>query len=119
MIIVKNNYIFLLLLSAFFYAIPFFLSYHFWWLIFLFPVPLLYLQNLSFIHGYVWGCVVFALHLSGGIYLLANMAGESWVVGLMIGIAMVLYQALVPAFLFWGVTQLIIIFSVESPIARL
>jgi apolipoprotein N-acyltransferase len=111
-----------LFLSAIVYVIPFWLSYHFWWLIFLFPIPLLYIirtQNLSFMHGYIWGCIVFALHLSGGIYLVADMAGESWPVGLILGIVMVLYQALVPAFLFWCTTRVITVFSITSPIARL
>jgi hypothetical protein len=111
-----------LFLSAICYTVPFFLSHHFWWLVFLFPVPLLYLtrtHNLSFIHGYVWGCAVFALHLSGGIYLIAHMAGNAWPVGVAMGIAMILYQALIPAFLFWGVTQFIIFFSIHNPILRL
>src|SRR5579862_182148 len=113
---------FLLITSAVLYALPFLLSDYCWWLIFLFPIPLLYIirtQNLSFMHGYIWGCIVFALHLSGGIYLVADMAGESWPVGLILGIAMVLYQALVPAFLFWCTTRVITVFSITSPIARL
>src|SRR5260221_9477975 len=111
-----------LFLSVILYAIPFIMSDHLWWLIFLFPVPLLYLirnQNVSFVHGYVWGCMVFALHLSGGIYLVACMAGNEWPVGIALGIAMVLYQALVPAFLFWCITKIIILLSVQSPLLRL
>jgi len=117
----KKKY-WLLLIFAAFYALPFLLDDHFWWLIFIFPVPLLYLtrtQNLSFKDGYLWGCAVFALHLSGGIYLVASMADQSWPVGLMLGIAMVLYQALIPAFLFWCTTQVITFFSITSPIIRL
>src|SRR5579863_5418484 len=113
---------FLLMTSAVLYALPFLWSDYFWWLIFLFPVPLLYVThrvNFSFIHGYVWGCIVFALHLSGGIYLIARMAGNAWPVGVAMGIAMVLYQALVPAFLFWSVTQFIIFFSIHNSILRL
>lgn len=112
----------LLILSAVLYALPFLLSDYCWSLIFIFPIPLLYVANkahFSFIHGYVWGCAVFALHLVGGIYLIADMAGELWVVGCMFGVAMVLYQALVPAFLFWGVTKLITLFSIRKPLVRL
>ncbi len=111
-----------LFLSAFLYAVPFLLSQQLWWLIFIFPVPLLYVtrtQNVSFIHGYLWGCIVFALHLSGGIYLITCMAGNAWLVGFVLGIAMVLFQALVPAFLFWSITKLADFFSIHNAIARL
>jgi hypothetical protein len=111
-----------LFLSAILYALPFFLSHHFWWLIFLFPVLLLYTTrkiNFSFIHGYVWGCAVFTLHTFGWIYLIATMAGESWAVGLMLGIALILYQALFPAFLFFCVTKIVTSFSIHNAIARL
>lgn len=118
----KNMRWFLLIFSGILYAIPFLLSDHFWWLIFTFPIPLLYVTRmvtLSFIHGYVWGCVVFALHLSGGIHVIASMAHESWPIGVAIGIAMILYQALYPALLFWSVAQIISIFSVQSLVVRL
>lgn len=113
---------FLLLLSAIFYTVPFFISHHFWWLIFLFPVPLLYrtrTQNVSFMHGFLWGCAVFTLHTIGWIYLIANMAGESWTIGLVLGVAMILYQALFPAFLFWSTTKTITFFSIHNAIACL
>ena len=102
-----------LFLSAVLYSVPFILSHHVWWLIFLFPVPLLYAANkvnFSFKDGYLWGCAVFTLHTLGWIYLIANMAGESWPIGLMLGIAMILYQALLPAFLFLGVTKIVTFF---------
>jgi hypothetical protein len=113
---------FLLLISAVLYALPFLLSEHLWWLVFVFPIPLLYVTrtvNLSFIHGYAWGCVTFALHLSGGICVIANMAHESWLIGVALGVVMVLYQALVPAFLFLCAAQIVDIFSVRLPILRL
>jgi hypothetical protein len=119
---INNECWLLLVISTFLYAIPFILSDQFWWLIFLFPVPLLYLtrtRNLSSIHGYVWGCIVFALHMSGGIYLVACMAGDAWPVGLALGIAMVLYQALIPAFLFWSVIKITSFFSIHNQITRL
>ncbi len=111
----------LLVLSATLYALPFLLSDHLWWLIFVFPIPLLYTtctHNISFIHGYVWGCITFALHLSGGMYVIVHMAHDAWPIGVALGIAMVLYQALFPAFLLWCVAHTVHILSVKSPIAR-
>jgi apolipoprotein N-acyltransferase len=110
----KKQYWALLVLSAILYAIPFLWSNQLWWLIFMFPIPLLYIvrtENLSFIHGYVWGLVVFALHLSAGICIIARLAGDSWPVGLLLGTGMVLYQALCPALLFFGATKIIGFFS--------
>jgi hypothetical protein len=112
----------LLFLSATFYAIPFLLPSFFWWLIFIFPVPLLYLTkhyDLSFVHGYVWGLAVFALHLSGGITILMEMAGSYWIIGFLMGMMMVLYQALVPALLLWCATNSVRFFAIHSCIIRL
>ena len=103
-----KNYWFLLLFSAFLYPLPFLFSNYLWWLVFFFPVPLLYItctENLSFIHGYVWGIITFSLHLSGGIYVIASMAYKAWPVGVMLGIIMVLYQALSAGILFLCVTK--------------
>lgn len=105
----KKRYWALLVFSASLYAIPFLWSKQLWWLIFIFPIPLLYIvctENLSFIHGYVWGLIVFSLHLSGGIFIIARLAGDSWPVGLLLGIGMLLYQALYPALLFYGATKI-------------
>ena len=113
---------FLLCLSALLYALPFLFTHYLWWLIFFFPIPLLYLvrtDNLSFVHGYIWGIVVFALHLSGGMCVIADMAGKSWPVGLLLGIIMVLYQALSIALLFWCVTKIAQFCAIKSPIIRL
>src|SRR5271155_794957 len=95
--IMKENYWFLLFLSALLYALPFLLSEYVWWMVFFFPVPLLYItrrENLSFFHGYVWAVGVFFLHLSGGICVIASLAGKAWWVGIFIGVVVVLYQAL-------------------------
>ena len=113
---------FLLYLSALLYALPFLFTCYLWWLIFFFPIPLLYLVrtiNLSFVHGYIWGVVVFALHLSGGICVIADMAGTSWPVGLLLGIIMVLYQALSIALLFWCAAKIAQYFAIRSLISRL
>ncbi len=106
----KKKYWALLVFSAILYGIPFLWSNQLWWLIFIFPIPLLYIacsENLTFIHGYVWGLIVFSLHLSGGIYIITRLAGDSWPVGLLLGIAMVLYQALCPALLFFGAAKIV------------
>src|SRR5579871_1250291 len=117
----KSPYIFLFL-SAILYALPFFFSAQLWWLIFLFPIPLLHAACryiVSFKEVYAWGILVFGLHLSAGICIVADLAGDWWWIGFLIGIAMVLYQAVMPAFLF-GCTHMIIqCSSITSPIIRL
>src|SRR4030095_8317071 len=75
--------------------------------------------NLSFVHGYIWGVVAFVLHLSGGICVIADMAGKSWHVGMLLGIIMVLYQALSIALLFWCATKIAQYFAIRSLIIRL
>jgi len=57
--------------------------------------------------------------LSGGIYVIVCMAHEAWLIGVVIGVAMVLYQALCPAFLFWCSAQTVHLFSISSLIMRL
>ena len=117
----KENWL-LLFFSAILYAIPFLFSDCFWWLIFIFPIPLLYItctENLSFMHGYVWGVFVFALHVHAGILIVAHLAHEWWWLGFLMGVIMVLYQALVPGILFWCATQIATFFSIQSTIIRL
>lgn len=113
---------FLLILSAVLYAISFIYSY-IWGLVFIFPIPLLYLvciYNLSFIHGFVWGLIFFALHLHDGIFIITRLAGNFWWVGCLIGICMVLYQALWSGLLFYSATTIIIWFSIDDcPLLRL
>ncbi len=108
--------------SAFLYTLPFLLSDIFWWSIFISPVPLLYLaclQDLSFAQGYAWAVIVFLLHLSKGITVIVQLAGDSWWIGIMLAMSMVLYQALVPALLFWCITRIISFFSVRLLLLRL
>lgn len=118
----NNRDYFLLIMSAILYALPFLLSNNFWFLIFFFPVPLLYIIRTTiflFIHGFVWGCITFFLHFSGGIYVLATMAHEWWYVGAALGIAMVLYYALFVAIFFWCATYVVRTFLIQSPCLRL
>jgi apolipoprotein N-acyltransferase len=86
-----------LILSAILYAIPFLFSDFLWWLIFAFPFPLFIAvckKQYSFFHGYVWGLIVFALHLLGGIKIVIQLSHEYWWIGLIMSVAVVLYQAL-------------------------
>jgi apolipoprotein N-acyltransferase len=109
-------------LSTILYALPFLYSAALWWLIFIFPVPLLYItctENLSFIHGYIWGIITFALHLHAGILIVANLAGDCWWVGFLMGMVMILYQAIIPALLFWLATKITLLFVIESPLIRI
>lgn len=118
----KKSHWFLLIFFAILYAVPFLFSDSLWWLIFIFPVPLLYVtltHNLSFIHGYLWGIVVFLLHGCAGIFIVAELAGESWWVGFAMAIMMVMWQALMPAFLFWCASKIVHLFSIESPLLRI
>lgn len=58
----------LFIFSAFLYAAPILWSSYTWPLVFLFPIPLLYLavyNNLSCMHGFLWGILTFSTHLSG------------------------------------------------------
>ncbi len=112
----------LLFLSAVLYALPFLYSAALWWLIFIFLVPSLYItrtENLSFVHGYVWAIVVFTLHLHVGISVVANLAGHWWWIGILMGMGMVLCQALAPAILFWCTTMMVHFLLVRSSIIRL
>jgi hypothetical protein len=112
----------LLIISAFFYALPFFFPQYLWWLIFVFPVPLLYVtctQTISFLQGYMWGVIVFILHLHAGIFIVADLARDMRWVGYLMGFAMIAYQALVPAFLFWLVTKITHIFLIKRSFVRL
>lgn len=105
----KKLYWIFLIGSAIIYGISFLCSEYLWWLVFIFPVPLLYITrqvNLSFIHGYVWGLFVFTLHLSGVMYVLICLSRETWAMGIIAGSIIILYQALMPGFLFWCATRI-------------
>lgn len=111
----------LLIFSAIFYAIPYTCK-SLYWLIFLFPVPLLYLgctQSLSFVRGYIWGFIVFLLHLRDGIVIVADLARDFWWFGILMGLGIVVYQALIPGILFCATTRVIEKFSIKSLVSRL
>lgn len=100
----KKAYWFLIGLSACFYAIPFITSGHVWWLVLLFPVPLLYcvaMEEVPFVAGFVWGLLSLLLHGYGGMCVLAHMAHNGWVFGTLVGMCIVVYCALIIGILFW------------------
>jgi len=104
------------------YALPFLFTAKLWWLIFFFPIPLLYVvrtENLSFVHGYVWGVIAFALHFSGIVCVVAAMAGKAWWVGCLLGLILVLYQALSVGLLFLCATKIVQYGKIRSVIIRL
>src|SRR5690606_21594949 len=112
----------LLILSAVLYAAPFFYTTSFWWVIFLFPVPFLYvasIQPLSFQQGFTWATIVFLLHLSGGMPIVMDLSHEQWLIGLALGLGILFYQALCAGALFWLTHKILLIFNIQSEIIRL
>lgn len=74
-----NNYLvwIFLTISATTYALSFIYIEHYWFLIFIFPFPLLYAAqkySLTFKHGYFWGLLSNALHTSGVLLSLHTVA---------------------------------------------
>lgn len=111
----------LLIFSAILHHIPFIYS-GLWGLIFLFPLPLLYLgliQQLSFMQGFIWGFILFSLHLYEGICMVSRLSGEYAALGFAMGFCIVVYQALFPGILFYGTTRFIKRFSIAIPFIRI
>lgn len=118
----KKNYYIFFIVSAILYFLPFFLSNYFWWLIFVFPIPLLYATRtyiISFIDGYLWSVLVFLLHGSGGICAIGCMAQESELIGYLIGIAVAFYAALFPALCFFISACIMQYCRINHPLIRL
>lgn len=117
-----KSYHSLFLFSVVLYFFPFYLSSYFWWLIFFFPIPLLYItrtHTISFADGYLWSIMVFLLHASGGTYAIACMAREQKIVGYLIGIGVAFYAALFPAFCFFVSAYIMRRYTVYHPLMRL
>jgi hypothetical protein len=76
-------------------------------------------ENLSFIHGHVWGLITFSLHFSGIIGVIAAMAGTAWWIGCLLGLILVLYQALSAGVLFWCAALIAHYYKITSAIGRL
>jgi len=106
---------FLLCISAVLYVLPFMFSAYVWWLVFLFPIPLLYValhENLAFTHGYVWGIFAFGLHLSGVLYSAFLMATGSYLLRLIPALFIILYESLSAGACFWLTGKLITHFNI-------
>ncbi len=82
---------------AFLYALPFVLSQWVWWGVFFCFVPLFYLgatMPLSFKDGFMWGLLIWVLHLHGVLYSIILMARGPVIARIFPAIFIVLYQAL-------------------------
>ncbi|HEB41392.1 MAG TPA: hypothetical protein ENI08_00020 [Candidatus Dependentiae bacterium] len=99
----KGNW-FLLITSAILYALAFIVSQQLWWLVFVFPLPFFYVAlsgQLSFIASYLWGIIVFSLHLSGLLFSIVLLAKGSYFYRLIPPLFIVLYEAFFAAIIFW------------------
>jgi len=106
---------FTLCISAVLYVLPFMFSTYAWWLVFLFPIPLLYValhENLTFKHGYIWGIFAFGLHLSGVLYSVFLMATGSYLLRLIPILFIVLYEPLSSGACFWLAGKFIAHFNI-------
>jgi hypothetical protein len=91
-------------LSAFLYSIPFLAPHYFWWALFLFPLPLLMNRSLSifsFQKGYVWGLIIFFLHLLGINQALITLSKGHILIKIIPCIILIVYQSLFAGFFFW------------------
>jgi len=100
---VKLLYWCLLCLSSVLYALPFLFSSYIWWLIFIFPLPFLYVatqENISFKHGFIWGLLTFLLQMIGGLCVVTYMAHVP-LIGFAVAISIIIVQAFFVGVLFW------------------
>jgi hypothetical protein len=94
----------ILLSSAAIYVLPFWFSTYYWWLIFVFPIPLLYVvlhERVSFKEGFAWGCVAYTLHLSGVLWGTMALAHGSYSLRVLPSLFIVLYQSVYTGLWFW------------------
>ena len=113
---------FLLILSACFYSIAFLFTTFFWWLIFIFLFPFLYVltkNNFSFKHGFIWAFILLLIHLSDTIFVLIGLSGAFWVVGLLLSVIMLLYLSCCAGILFWLLSACIRKYAITSPTIRI
>lgn len=94
----------LLLLSALLYALPFFCIPKLWWSIFVFPVPLFWVcmhQKMHFIHGFMWGLILFGVHLVGTFSYLLTLSQDTLFTRCMPIICALTYFPLLSGLCFW------------------
>lgn len=107
----------LLIISALLYPLAFLWSEAFWWVTFLFLIPLYYAASkyqLSFKEGYVWGAIALALHLSGVLYSIFLMAEGSYFFRLIPTLFVIFYEALFMGIAFWLAYRTILLFKIRS-----
>lgn len=109
----------LLVTSALLYALPFWYTQHFWFLIFLFPVPLLFYtlhKKATFWHGYLWALLSFSFHSAGivfGIIHMASIENNSFI-KLLPPLLIIFYTPLYAGILFFCAQKIIDAFSVKN-----
>ena len=94
----------LLTISAIIYSLAFVYGNIFWWLTFLFLVPLIYCAlhyNLSFKEGYYWGFLMLTLHMHGVLYSVMCMAEGPFYCRIIPSLVCVAYASFYSAFFFW------------------
>jgi apolipoprotein N-acyltransferase len=88
----------LIFISALLYALPFRYSCIPWWTVIFFPIPFLYVASIDSLtskNGFAWAFISGLLHAQGGIIVVMKLSGDWWYIGCLLGICMVVYQALV------------------------
>lgn len=104
-----GKYWIFLTLSAGMYALAFWAPENFWWLVFFFPVPVLYaatIQPLGFKEGFYWGVLSLGLHLWGILRATVELAEGSLVCKLLPTLVLLAYIGLISA-LFFSIAHLI------------
>jgi hypothetical protein len=90
--------------SALVYVLPFWFSASLWWLVFLFPIPLVYVglqERISFKEGCVWGFVAYTLHLGGVLWGTMALARGSYMLRIIPSLFMIAYPSLFTGVWFW------------------
>lgn len=98
---------FALITSALLYPLPFFFPQEFFWVSFIYLVPLFYisiLQKLSRKEGYIWGLIALAGHEAGIFYGIFHMAVGAFWARLLPILFLIFFRAIFPAIWFF-ITQ--------------
>lgn len=90
--------------SALLYSMSYVYPTYFWWSIFIFPTPIVCnietFKKRPFLYGYAWGLILLSIHLAGINYALLNLAKGPLIQRLIIPIALILFQSIIPGILF-------------------
>lgn len=100
----------LLILSALFYALPFIFSHWLWWGVFFCFVPLFLVITttpLTFRDGFLWGILIWALHIHGILYSIFLMAQGPCIIRIFPAIFIILYQAFFVGLYFFLMAKII------------